>query len=324
MGPMKLPRPTVVAIVCVLLAACSAEPSPSPSASVPATPEASTAAPTASPSPSMTAEPTPSPSPTVPPIAADPPPLGLEVVARGIADPIGISAVPDGTLLVNERAGRVVALDPATGETAVALDIGDRVLADNEQGLLGLALHPRWPDVPRAFVHYTDLAGDTVLSEFAAASGSEGPPLLDAASERILLRQDQPHPNHNGGQLSFGPDGYLYLALGDGGPGGDPGGNGQDTHTLLGKILRLDVDGDAGQPYAIPPDNPFADGDLGAPEVYFSGLRNPWRFSFDEVTGEIWIADVGQNQYEEINRIDPAAGARGELRLGGDGGVPLL
>jgi glucose/arabinose dehydrogenase len=127
----------------------------------------------------------------------------------------------------------------------------------------------------------------------------------------VLLTVEQPFPNHNGGQLAFGPDGYLYLGLGDGGSGGDPQGNGQNPATLLGSIVRIDVNGD--EPYAIPADNPFADGAGGAPEVFLYGLRNPWRFSFDRGTGQLWIADVGQNAYEEIDRVDPAADAGANL-----------
>jgi glucose/arabinose dehydrogenase len=174
-----------------------------------------------------------------------------------------------------------------------------------ERGLLGLALHPAWPQVARAFVHYTDLAGDTVLAEFASADGVT----LAPDSERILLQVDQPYANHNGGQLSFGPDGQLYLGLGDGGSAGDPQGHGQDTATLLGSILRLDVDATPGG-YVVPPDNPFAGGG-GAAEIWIYGLRNPWRFSFDRAGGDLWIGDVGQGGWEEVHRLraGQAAGA---------------
>ncbi len=308
MGPMMLPRPRLaVLLCCALLVACTAAPSTTPSASAPTSVGPSVSE-TAT-SPPSVAPPAVSPSPAQPPIAADPPPLAISAVASGFVDPIGIATAPDGTLLVNERLGRVIALDPATGETAVALDIRDRVLGQSEQGLLGLAVHPDWPEAPRAFVHYSDRNGDTVLSEFAATSAEGWPITLDAGSERVLLQREQPYANHNGGQLAFGPDGYLYLGLGDGGSGGDPGGNGQNPHTLLGKILRLDVDAGGDEPYVIPQDNPFADGDQGAPEVHLLGLRNPWRFSFDSATGLLWIADVGQNRYEEIDRVDPVDGA---------------
>jgi len=247
----------------------------------------------------------------MPPIADDPPPLALEPVASGLASPISIAAAPGGWLLVNERRGRVVAVNPADGETAVALDISARVLdggALGEQGMLGLVLHPGWPETARAFLHYTDRGGGTVVSEVAGTQPGGGAPTLDAASERILLQVPQPAPNHNGGQLAFGPDGYLYIGLGDGGGGGDPQGNGQNPAALLGKVLRVDVDDvpdDA--TYGIPEENPFADGAAGAREAFLIGLRNPWRFSFDRATGELWIGDVGQNAFEEIDRVDPAS-----------------
>jgi glucose/arabinose dehydrogenase len=238
-------------------------------------------------------------------VSAEAPPLAVTAVGSGFVDPIGVVGAPGGWLLVNERPGRIVALDPATGMTKVALDITDRVLGGGERGLLGLVLAAGWPDDARAFVHYTDRDGNTVLSVFDAAADADGVPIIDAGSEAIVLRQVQPFANHNGGQLAFGPDGYLWMALGDGGSGGDPQGNGQNPNALLGKLLRLDVSGTAG--YAIPPDNPFADGELGSPEVALYGLRNPWRFSFDRLTGLLWIGDVGQNAFEEIDRVDPVA-----------------
>ena len=296
--------PSVLAAVA--LVACA---SPSPSA-VPASASAPGAAPSSpqATSPDATAEPSGS---TGEPTADDPPPIALEEVASGLADPISIAFTPDGWMLVNERGGRVIAVDPGTGATEVALDISDRVLGEGERGLLGLALHPDWPNEARAYVHYSarEGDGDTVLSEFRVTD-EPLPPRLDPTTERVLLTHDQPYPNHNGGQLAFGPDGYLYMGLGDGGSGGDPHGNGQNRDTLLGKILRIDVESDDG--YAIPPDNPFAD-DGGAPEVFLVGLRNPWRFSFDRESGLLWIGDVGQNLAEEIDRVDPAADAGANL-----------
>jgi glucose/arabinose dehydrogenase len=305
MAPMPVPRrPYTVLLMAALLAACGTPP-PSPSAGTDVSlAPTDTAQPSASPSVTATQ------SPSAEPIAEEPPPLALEEVASGLDAPISIAPTPDGLLLVNERVGRVVALDPASGDTSVTLDITDRVQSGaSEQGLLGLALHPDWPDVPRAFVHYSDLGGHTVLSEFTV-SDLPSPPRLDPATERVLLRQPQPYANHNGGQLAFGPDGLLYMGLGDGGSQRDPHGNGQSRDTLLGKILRVDIDG---EPYAIPPGNPFADGADGAPEILLYGLRNPWRFSFDGATGLLWIADVGQNAYEEIDRVDPASDAGANL-----------
>jgi glucose/arabinose dehydrogenase len=232
-------------------------------------------------------------------------------VADGLATPIGVAAAPGGWLLVHEQAGHVVAIHPETGERTTSLDIRDRVLAGGERGLLGLVLHPDWPEDGRAFVHYSDGNGHTVLAEFDGRQPSAEAPLIDAGSERQLLTVEQPFANHNGGQLAFGPDRQLWFGLGDGGSGGDPMGNGQNPSTLLGSILRLDVSEPDG--YAIPDDNPFADASGGAPEVYLYGLRNPWRFSFDRETDALWIADVGQNAYEEINRIDPEADAGANL-----------
>lgn len=245
------------------------------------------------------------------PTSDDPPPLALETVAEGLSAPIGIASAPGGWLLVNEQAGQVIGVHPERGERTTALDIRDRVLGEGERGLLGLVLHPDWPEDGRAFVHYSDRDGNTVVSEFNGGQEGDAAPILDPASEVMLLNVEQPFANHNGGQLAFGPDGFLWFGLGDGGSGGDPLGNGQDPSTLLGSILRLDV-AEAGG-YAIPDDNPFADGSDGAPEVYLTGLRNPWRFSFDPETDALWIADVGQNAYEEINRIDPEADAGANL-----------
>jgi glucose/arabinose dehydrogenase len=287
-------------LLVVALAACAtATPSAAPSGTLE---PAATAAGAESSSPEPTAAATDTPNEA--PIADDPPPLALAEVVGGLASPINVTATPDGWLLVNEQVGRVIAVDPGSGETEVSLDITDRVLsAGGEQGLLGLALHPEWPDDPRAYVHYSGRnGGGTVLAEFRVTDDVL-PPTFDANTERVLLTVDQPFSNHNGGQLAFGPDGYLYLGLGDGGSGGDPNGNGQNPGALLGKILRIDVEGD---PYAIPPGNPYADGG-GAPEAFVTGLRNPWRFSFDRATGLLWIGDVGQNAVEEIDRVDPVA-----------------
>ncbi len=300
-----LRRRVAVLLLAGTLAACAAPPSPdrgppsvAPSLAIP------TDIPAAS--PPTTETPVASVSPAPGPISDTPPPLALETVADGLAAPIGITSAPGDWLLVNEQAGRVVGIHPARGERTTVLDLRDRVLGEGERGLLGLVLHPDWPADPRAFVHYSDRNGDTVLSELGGRQDGDAAPVLDPSSELMLLTVDQPFANHNGGQLAFGPDGQLWLGLGDGGAAGDPLGSGQNPSTLLGAVLRLDVSKTGG--YAIPDDNPFADGAEGAPEVYHYGLRNPWRFSFDPATDALWIADVGQNAFEEINRLAPEAG----------------
>jgi glucose/arabinose dehydrogenase len=199
----------------------------------------------------------------------------------------------------------VVSADGSIQEQAF-LDIDARVKSGSEQGLLGLAFHPDYQSNGRFFVNYTDLNGDTVVSEFARA-GTAGAVVADAGSERILLTIDQPFANHNGGMIAFGADGYLYIGMGDGGSGGDPLGNGQAPTTLLGKMLRIDVD--SGDPYGIPADNPFVDGPA-LPEIWSLGLRNPWRFSFDRETGAMFIGDVGQGSREEVDAEAAGAGGR--------------
>ena len=313
---MLPPRRALPLVVMVMLVtACggpgpSGEPSADRSAAPSARPDRSATERPSTPGPAPSAVPDVTPQPT----PGDPPPLALEPVAGGLEAPIGIAAGPDGWLLVQEQGGRVVALETATGATAPALDIRDRVLGGGERGLLGLALHPDFPEVARAFVHYSDRDGNTVLSAFEVTE-TGNPMAVDPASERVMLRVEQPFANHNGGQLAFGADGYLWLGLGDGGSGGDPLGHGQNPATLLGSILRIDVDDipDETIGYGIPDDNPFADGASGAPEVYLYGLRNPWRFSFDRATGALWVADVGQNAFEEVSRVDPVADVGGNL-----------
>ncbi|WP_328816513.1 PQQ-dependent sugar dehydrogenase [Nonomuraea cypriaca] len=199
----------------------------------------------------------------------------------------------DDRLYVAEQTGRL----RTTGGVTV-IDLSGEVSHGNEQGLLGVAFHPtgRW-----VYLNWTDAEGDTHATEWAF-DGTR------ATARRDVLTQDQPYNNHNGGQLAFGPDGHLYIALGDGGSGGDPQGNGQNLGTLLGKILRIDP---RGRPYDVPEDNPFA-GERGAKgEIWAYGLRNPWRFTFDRGTGDLWIGDVGQNAWEEVDH-QPAGSEGGE------------
>ncbi len=210
-----------------------------------------------------------------------------------------------GRIFVLEQAGIIKVFDNRsdTGSADTFLDITDRVRDQgNEEGLLGLAFHPEFATNGYFFVDYT--ASDprrTVVARYDVDPGNSDRALSE--SETVILEVAQPYGNHNGGQIVFGPDGYLYVTLGDGGSGGDPQDNGEDPSTLLGSILRIDVDG--GSPYAIPPDNPFVGNDAGyREEIYAYGLRNPWRISFDPPTGQLWAADVGQNLYEEVHIIE--------------------
>lgn len=213
-----------------------------------------------------------------------------------------------GRLFVVEQAGTIRAFenDSSTENTSVFLDIENRVDdSGTEEGLLGLAFHPEFENNGYFYVNYTAANPDrTVISRFQVSEQNANE--ADADSEQEILTFEQPYSNHNGGQLAFGPDGYLYIAVGDGGSGGDPQENGQDRSTLLGSILRIDVDGQQNDNnYAIPPDNPYAENDEGYREEIFAyGLRNPWRFSFDPETGQLWTGDVGQNDYEEIDIIE--------------------
>jgi glucose/arabinose dehydrogenase len=207
---------------------------------------------------------------------------------------------------VVEKVGRIRIIQGGVLLDTPFLDISGRVgSSSNEQGLLGLAFHPGYIENGRFFVNYTDRNGNTIIARYRV---SEEPSRADPGSETVLLRVDQPYPNHNGGVLAFGPDGYLYAGLGDGGAAGDPFGNAQKLDTRLGKILRLDVN--SADPYAIPASNPFGN------EIWAYGLRNPWRLSFDRLTGDLFIADVGQNQWEEIDFLP--AGASGDLNFGWD------
>ncbi len=230
--------------------------------------------------------------------SADDVALALEMVAGGLEAPVFLASPPgDPRLFVLEQPGRVLVLEPG-GSPQVFLDIRELVSFGGERGLLGLAFHPGYAANGRLFVHYSDNAGDTALVEYRVDPADEN--RADPASARRLLDVDQPAGNHNGGMLAFGPDGKLYLGLGDGGGANDRFGHGQRSDTLLATILRLDVDG--GHPYAIPADNPFAAGG-GAPEVWAYGLRNPWRFAFDPVDGLLYVADVGQNEWEEVDVV---------------------
>jgi glucose/arabinose dehydrogenase len=230
--------------------------------------------------------------------------LWYEPVAEGFAEPLAVVDAGDdsGRLFVVEKGGTIRIINDGSVVQTPFLDITDRVGSRAyEQGLLGLAFAPDYAESGLLYVNYTDLSGNTRISRFTV---TDDPNVADPASEEVTLRQAQPYPNHNGGHLAFGPDNYLYIGLGDGGSGGDPQGNGQRLDTWLGKILRIEVDPEfvpEGQPYGIPDDNPYIDQEGALPEIWAHGLRNPWRFSFDRETGDLWIADVGQDQIEEIN-----------------------
>jgi glucose/arabinose dehydrogenase len=235
--------------------------------------------------------------------------MQLMEVAGGFSQPLFVTHAGDGggQVYVVEQGGTVVLLDREGRPVAEKfLDIAGRVSAGGERGLLGLAFHPGFRLNGRVFVNYTDRNGDTVVSEFHATATR-----ADANSERLLLKIDQPYANHNGGWIGFGPDRNLYIGMGDGGSGGDPHNNGQRKDTLLGKMLRLDVD--RGDPYGIPAGNPFAGQQGSRPEIWDYGLRNPWRNSFDRETGDLFIGDVGQNRLEELN-VQPSG--KGGLNFG--------
>ena len=224
----------------------------------------------------------------------------------GLQRPVDLQVDGSGRLFVVEKAGRIRIIENNQLLETPFIDITDRVGSNgNEQGLLGLAFHPQYQENGRFFVNYTDARGDTVIARFQASSD---PNLADPGSEISLFGYDQPFPNHNGGVMAFGPDGHLYIGSGDGGAAGDPMGNAQNTGTMLGKILRVDVD--SADPYGVPSDNPFGN------EIWAYGLRNPWRMSFDRATGDLYIGDVGQGEWEEIDFL--AAGSPGGANFGWD------
>ena len=246
--------------------------------------------------------------------AGTPPPTGsvqvrLEEVATGLAYPVYLTAAPGDTsrLFVVEKGGTVRVLKHGALLPTPFIDLSSRVTKGSEQGLLGMAFHPTDGRVVLSFtVAGPERGGRSRVATFTPGAN---PDVLDPASEQLVLEVDQPYSNHNGGHVTFGPDGYLYFGLGDGGSGGDPQGHGQDRSDLLGSLLRLDID--HGLPYTVPASNPFV-GQAGARgELWNWGLRNPWRFSFDHANGNLYIADVGQNAWEEVS-VQPAASPGGE------------
>jgi glucose/arabinose dehydrogenase len=236
---------------------------------------------------------------------------GTEKIADGFTQPLFATHANDARIFVVEKPGLISIVQDGQRLETPYLDIRARVGDSGyEQGLLGLAFHPNYQQNGKFYVNFTDDNGDTNITEFTVRRGD--PNSADPNSARRLMLIPQPYANHNGGMIAFGPDGYLYIGMGDGGGGGDPLRAGQDKNTLLGKILRIDVNTTAGdKPYGIPPGNAFASTSQGLPEIWSYGWRNPWRFSFDRSTGDMWSADVGQNAFEEIH-FEKAGGPAGQ------------
>ena len=321
MKPRKQNPAIVILLLAVglILASCAAseaEP-PLPTATVfrpqtetpasPPPPTASVPSPTNTTQPAEAETPTGDPSPVSVSDFPDPADYQWTLVAEGLTKPVGLASPGDdsGRLFILEQPGRIRIIREGQLLETPFLDIRDRVGdSANEQGLLGLAFHPQYADNGYFYVNYTDQKGDTVVARFQV---SGDPNRGNPDSEVQLLNIPQPYGNHNGGQVSFGPQGYLWVSTGDGGSAGDPQGNAQSLDTLLGKLLRIEVgEGEA----RVPQDNPFGD------EIWAYGLRNPWRFTHDPATGDLYIADVGQNQWEEINYTP--AGAEGGINYGWD------
>ncbi|MFI5262814.1 MAG: PQQ-dependent sugar dehydrogenase, partial [Candidatus Limnocylindrales bacterium] len=264
---------------------------PGVTAVVTATPLATPAPSSAAPTTATAATSTASPAPTA--AAFDPSRVnvGLQLVLSGLDQPVFATGSGDGSgrLFIVEQPGLILMVGP-DGKLAASpfLDLRSKVSCCGERGLLGLAFSPSYAGDGRFFVDYTDTAGDTVVAGFTRRDADHG----DPTSEQVILHIAQPYANHNGGMVAFGPDGDLYVGMGDGGSGGDPQNNGQRLDTLLGKLLRVDV---SGHPYAVPAGNPFAGRSGARPEIFDYGLRNPWRYSFDRQTGDLFIGDVGQD-----------------------------
>lgn len=260
-------------------------------------------APSAEPGPEPTPAPPPDPEPTAEPTPAEgPPALRLRLAVTGLTQPVYAVSPPGdrSRLFVVEQGGTLRVVVDGSLQDAPFLDISDRTESRGEQGFLGIAFDPEYSESGRFWVNYTDLDGHTVVAEYARSAGD--PNLADPEPTRRLLGVEQPFGNHNGGMLEFGPDGLLYIGLGDGGAAADPLGSGQNPQSKLGAMLRVDVDA-----YPEPPDGNLAGAD---PDVWAIGLRNPWRYSFDRKTGDLYIADVGQNLYEEVH-VEPAGAGQG-------------
>jgi glucose/arabinose dehydrogenase len=234
--------------------------------------------------------------------------IELQLVAAGVNRPIAITHAGDGTnrAFISLQTGQILIYNGTQVLPTPFLDINPLIDCCNERGLLGTVFHPDYVSNGFFYVSYTDTSGDTVVARYSV---SGNPNIADRGSAGVVLTVTQPFANHNGGNLQFGPDGYLYIGLGDGGSQGDPQNNAQNPMTLLGKMLRIDVD--AGPPYAIPPDNPFVGDPNVLDEIWALGFRNPWRYSFDRQTGDLFVADVGQSSREEVD-FQPASSPGGE------------
>ncbi len=234
-------------------------------------------------------------------------------IASGFQRPVFVTHAGDGSgrLFIEDQYGSIWVMNDGVLQETPFLNVQTLInTSANERGLLGLAFHPNYAENGYFFINYTNRDGHTVVARYTVSA--DDPNVADPSSALTLLTVRQPYPNHNGGYIGFGPDGYLYVGMGDGGSAGDPDYNGQTPSSLLGSILRLDVDNPAGdKAYGIPADNPYTSNSLLAPEAWAWGLRNPWRMSFDRETGDLYIADVGQNQWEEVN-FQPADSAGGE------------
>jgi glucose/arabinose dehydrogenase len=229
-------------------------------------------------------------------------PIALAVRATGLTNPVFVTSAPDGSgrLFIVEQGGRIKILKNGSVLPTPFLTVSYAVMGGSEQGLLGLAFHPSYKTNGKFYVDYTNADGTSVVREYQRSATN--PDLADPTKTRVILRQSQPYANHNGGMLAFGKGGYLFIGFGDGGSGGDPGNRAQNLGTWLGKILRIDVNGTTStHNYRVPSSNPFV-GRTGLDEIWQYGLRNPWRFSFDRANGNLWIGDVGQARYEEVDR----------------------
>ena len=302
----------LIPILLLLLSGCSlkAPAQPAAVAPPPTVPQPNTLSPTETPAAPQPEQPF---DPTRVDQLPNPADYSWQLFAEGFDQPVYLTHAGDGSgrLFVVEKQGQIWIMQNSQKLEKPFLDVQELISTRNsiqsERGLLSLVFHPNYPENGFFYIYYTDLQGDTVTARYQV---SDNPDIADPNSQQIIFQIEQPFANHNGGHLAFGPDGYLYISTGDGGSGGDPLGNGQDRLSFLGKMLRLNVDGQL--PYQIPSDNPFITFSSARGENWAYGLRNPWQFSFDRATGDLFIGDVGQNTWEEINLL-PAGTPGGNL-----------